>query len=63
MASQEAIQTITTTTACLIEYDVNTWSDLHRIFTFVVEKHLLPKFHAKNGISIIWLNKQYSAKE
>lgn len=48
MASQEAIQTITTTTACLIEYDVNTWSDLHRIFTFVVEKHLLPKFHAKN---------------
>lgn len=38
MASQEAMQTIMITTACLIEYDVNIWSDLHRIFKFAIKK-------------------------
>lgn len=47
MASQEAMQTVMITTACLIEYDVNIWSDLHRIFKFAIEKYLLPKLHAK----------------
>lgn len=48
MASQEAMQTIMITTACLIEYDVNIWSDLHRIFKFAIEKYLLPKLHINN---------------
>lgn len=47
MASQEAMQTVMITTACLIEYDVNIWSDLPRIFKFAIEKYLLPKLYAK----------------